>query len=247
MKQEKEKEIELSLIVQEQVLSYKIIWKKRKTFAISVNKNASIVVSAPKKMKQKQIEFIVNENKNKIYSHYKKAMERKKIPAIIQIGKSEVVPFYGKKYKIYIYETNKRECIKEDGEVLEVWIESSKEGYKERIKILLEKWYRKKGKEIFEERGNFYAKKINTSFQRIYIKDQKTCWGSCSNKKNMNFNFRLLMMPCEVLDYCVVHELAHTLEMNHSKAFWLLVSKELPNYKEYRKFLKEETEQFRIE
>lgn len=69
--------------------------------------------------------------------------------------------------------------------------------------------------------------------------EQKTRWGSCSSKGNLNFNWKLVRMPEEVLDYVVVHELAHRKEMNHSKAFWAIVESVLSDYRERRKWLKE--------
>ncbi len=247
MKENKRHVFFLKLHVEKQELLYQIIWSKRKTFAISIDRNGVIIARAPWQMKQKEIEKMVISNKDKIYQHYVKVREHKSLPPIIQIGQSEVVPFYGKSYRLYIHETNRRECLKEDGEIIEIWVQSSNAEYKQRIQEMLEKWYRKKGKEVFAERANFYAARLHTSFERIYIKDQKSRWGSCSNHRNMNFNWRLLMMPCEILDYCVVHELAHTIEMNHSKDFWKIVAMEFPKYKEVRKYLKENAERFRVE
>jgi predicted metal-dependent hydrolase len=104
-----------------------------------------------------------------------------------------------------------------------------------------------KALEFVKKRIEYFNQTYNFVYNQIFIKNQKTRWGSCSNQRNMNFNWRLLMMPSEILDYCVVHELAHTLEMNHSKNFWKHVSKEFPEYKESRKFLRENAEKFRIE
>lgn len=87
----------------------------------------------------------------------------------------------------------------------------------------------------------YFAARMGVTYGRITIREQKTRWGSCSSKGNLNFNWKLMMMPKEVLDYVVVHELAHRKEMNHSKAFWAVVEKELPDYKERRRLLKEQT------
>ena len=84
-----------------------------------------------------------------------------------------------------------------------------------------------------------YATLMNLQNGRITIRNQKTRWGSCSGKGNLNFNCLLMLMPDEVVDYVVVHELCHLIEMNHSKAFWLQVEKVLPDYRERRKWLKE--------
>lgn len=75
------------------------------------------------------------------------------------------------------------------------------------------------------------SKQFNFEFRRISIKDTSSRWGSCSSQKNLNFNWRLAFAPVKVLDYVVVHELSHTVEMNHSSRFWDLVAKVMPDYK----------------
>ena len=96
---------------------------------------------------------------------------------------------------------------------------------------------------VIPERVEYFAKVIGVTYGKITVRNQKTRWGSCSSKGNLNFNCLLMMAPPEVLDYVVVHELCHRKQMNHSKAFWLEVEKVLPNYKEVRKWLKEEGSQ----
>lgn len=86
----------------------------------------------------------------------------------------------------------------------------------------------------------FFAEKVGVSYGRITIRNQKTRWGSCSSKGNLNFNCLLMLAPPEVLDYVVVHELCHRREMNHSKAFWAEVEKILPDYRTHVKWLKDE-------
>lgn len=96
---------------------------------------------------------------------------------------------------------------------------------------------------VIPERVEYFAKVIGVTYGKITIRNQKTRWGSCSSKGNLNFNCLLMLAPSEVLDYVVVHELCHRKQMNHSKAFWLEVEKVLPDYKEVRKWLKEEGSQ----
>ena len=99
--------------------------------------------------------------------------------------------------------------------------------------------YRRKAEEILRKRTLYFAKMMGVQFNRITIKEQKTRWGSCSNSHNLNFNWKLVLAPPEVLDYVVVHELCHIKEMNHSNAFWSEVEKVLPDYKTRRTWLKE--------
>ncbi len=89
--------------------------------------------------------------------------------------------------------------------------------------------------------------KINSyykfDFGRVAIRNQKTRWGSCSNKKNLNFNYKLALIPDKFVEYIVIHELCHLKEMNHGEKFWDLVAQTMPNYKKIRK----ELSQFKIQ
>ena len=93
-------------------------------------------------------------------------------------------------------------------------------------------------KRIFERKCREYAGIMGVTYGRITIREQKTRWGSCSAAGNLNFNWRLVEMPEEIIDYLVVHELAHRREMNHSKAFWAIVEQTLPDYKVRREWLR---------
>ena len=96
---------------------------------------------------------------------------------------------------------------------------------------------------VIPERVEYFAKVIGVTYGKITVRNQKTRWGSCSSKGNLNFNCLLMLAPPEVLDYVVVHELCHRKQMNHSKAFWTEVEKVFPDYKKSRKWLKEEGSQ----
>lgn len=94
-------------------------------------------------------------------------------------------------------------------------------------------------RDIFTQKTAYYARIMNVTYGRISIREQKTRWGSCSSKGNLNFNWRLILAPESVLDYVVVHELAHRREMNHSKAFYAVVESVLPDYRVSRKWLRD--------
>ena len=99
--------------------------------------------------------------------------------------------------------------------------------------------YIRKAKETITKRVSYFARLMGISYRNITIREQKTRWGSCSSEKNLNFNWKLILAPPEVLDYVVVHELCHLKEMNHSKAFWDEVGKVMPEYETYKLWLKE--------
>jgi len=112
-------------------------------------------------------------------------------------------------------------------------------GNDEMKKQVLERWFRIQAREILIQRLETIKKKLNVDYKQVFIKDQKTRWGSCSSQGNLNFNYRLIMAPLPVIDYLVSHELAHLLEMNHSRRFWSLVESVCPEYKKQRQWLKE--------
>lgn len=93
--------------------------------------------------------------------------------------------------------------------------------------------------EVFPARAAFYAGKMGISYGRITIRRQKTRWGSCSQSGNLNFNCLLMLAPPGVVDYVVVHELCHRIEMNHSPRFWELVGEVYPDYDRWKRWLKE--------
>ena len=94
--------------------------------------------------------------------------------------------------------------------------------------------------EIIPLRVAFFARQLGVTYGRITIRNQKTRWGSCSGKGNLNFNCLLVLCPPQALDYVVVHELCHRKEMNHSPRFWAEVEKAMPDYKVWRAWLKKE-------
>lgn len=91
---------------------------------------------------------------------------------------------------------------------------------------------------VFRSRAEHFAPILGVTFGRITVKDQRTLWGSCTPEGNLNFNWRLTLAPPEVLDYLVIHELAHRAEMNHSRRFWEVVEKACPDHKVHRRWLR---------
>lgn len=108
----------------------------------------------------------------------------------------------------------------------------------EQIKTLIEQ-----ARQVIPKRVEYFSKRIQVTYGHITIRNQKTLWGSCSGKGNLNFNCLLMLAPPEVLDYVIVHELCHRREMNHSKQFWREVEKVLPDYQVWKKWLKEDGEE----
>jgi len=103
---------------------------------------------------------------------------------------------------------------------------------------ILVKWLKKESKDFINKRVKILAERYSFNYNKVAIKDQSSIWGSCSSKKNLNFSWRLILAPLPILDYVILHELSHTRQMNHSKAFWDVVEGHMPQYKEFKEWLR---------
>lgn len=106
--------------------------------------------------------------------------------------------------------------------------------------------YKEQARTLVHQRLTYYNAFYNYPFGRVSIRDQKSRWGSCSSKGNLNFNYKIIFLPIELVDYIVIHELCHLKEFNHSKRFWTLVEKQCPDYKKKIKELHKATRQLHI-
>ena len=141
-----------------------------------------------------------------------------------------------------------KRCSKRDVEAFlvskEAWIQGHLEKIAERPAVTAlseteQKALAKLAAQVLPSKVQHFAAVIGVSYGRITIRSQRTRWGSCSAKGNLNFNCLLMLCPEEVMDYVVIHELCHRKEMNHSPAFWAEVETYCPDYRIHRKWLKE--------
>lgn len=98
--------------------------------------------------------------------------------------------------------------------------------------------YKEEARDLVRSRLEYWNQFYNLKIGKIAIRNQKTRWGSCSSKGNLNFSYRIVLLPQKLSDYVIVHELCHLGEFNHSPKFWALVGKTLPDYREARNLLK---------
>jgi len=98
----------------------------------------------------------------------------------------------------------------------------------------IESWYRKMAQIFLEESVSYWAERINVAPKSIRVKNQKTLWGSCSAKRNLNFNWRIMLLSRGAAEYLLIHELAHMREPNHSPRFWQLVETHCPDFRKHK-------------
>lgn len=221
-------------------MQYELIRSKRKTISISFDKNANVVVKAPGWVSKKQIDAFVEEKEEWITAtriRLLNAKEREQKERLA-LNSGDVLTLLGDELTLtVIREERKTGRIKQIQNRLLLWIPYDAD-YEFR-RLLVEKWYRKMASELLPQKAERFAKTLGVHYEGISVKDQKSRWGSCSSKGNMNFNFRILMAPKEVCDYVIWHELCHLVHMNHSEEFWNLVGSVCPRYKSCKKWLKE--------
>ncbi len=116
---------------------------------------------------------------------------------------------------------------------------SGKKVKKNGVKLELERFYKKEARKYFTELVDKWSDKYGVEYRKIYIKNQKTRWGSCSNKGNINLNWRLIMTRPDISEYVVAHEVTHLIEKSHSPGYWGILSKHCDNIKEKKRWLKD--------
>ncbi len=117
------------------------------------------------------------------------------------------------------------------------WVVRRRKPRRQRRRGSVTKHYRahkEHARRLVHERLVHWNQVYNVPYKRVAIRDQRSRWGSCSSKQNLNFNYRIIFLPSELVDYIIVHELCHLLEMNHSSRFWAHVERTFPHYEVLR-------------
>ena len=208
-----------------------VVRSRRKTLALMVKPDGAVVVRAPLRTPENVIREFVERNRQWI--------ERKKTAALDAAARSprqfvsgETFAYLGREYPLEIVRGQTKPLLLEENFRLADSAHS-------RAPAAFESWYRQQAKQVLSERVEYYARLYDFKVERVGITSARTRWGSCSAKGSLNFSWRLILAPLECVDYVVVHELAHTVVHNHSRQFWKKVESILPDYKERRKWLRQ--------
>ncbi len=193
-----------------------LIRSKRKTVAIIVQRDGKVIVRAPLKASERQIRQFVESKIGWISE--KKIQMQDQAPALQRkFTAGERFPYLGQDYALSLV-SGPRAGLRFEGGF------SLNQNSQAEAALLFEKWYKAAARKVLTERVRFYAQKFGLKYQKIRISSARTRWGSCSSRGTLSFTWRLVMAPLEVVDYVVVHELAHLRVQNHSAAFWAEVA-----------------------
>lgn len=208
-----------------------IVRSKRKTLAIIVKHDGTVVVRVPMRATNKSIREFIEQHTDWIE---RKQAELRNIVAAPskQFIAGETFMFLGKLYPLEIVRHQNKPLLLDGSFKLA-------ESVRTRAEIVMESWFRKQAKKLIQERVNFYANQYGFQYQGFKITSARTRWGSCSAKGSLNFSWRLIMAPMEQVDYVVAHELVHTIHHNHSERFWKKLKEIMPDFKERKKWLKQ--------
>lgn len=154
-----------------------------------------------------------------------------------QFEAGETFPFLGDDHELVVEPRRKSEVVDGTIRLRQSAVDQSS------VKRALRNFYRREAREYLSGRLDHFGDEMGLEYDGLEIRNQRTRWGSCSTNGTISLNWRLLMAPPEVIDYVVVHELAHLREPNHTEAFWSLVAEHIPDYEEYAEWLDENSTQ----
>lgn len=204
---------------------------KRKTMSLEITRDARLIVHAPVKLSLEQIYYFIRQKRDWIRNkqeHFRKnggGFQRK------DFRQGEDFLYLGESFPLV--EVKGKSKLKLSGRQFEIGID------RKNRRREFEKWFRKQAAEVIKEILARHIISKNLKVSSVKINNARRRWGSCSSKGNINFSWRLVMAPQDVIEYVVVHELAHLKHKNHGVEFWKEVEAWFPAYKERKRWLKD--------
>lgn len=226
--------VEHKIKYQGKVIAY---WVKRNNgisyIQVKINRDG-VIVTAPKSVPHSTIKKFVLSKADQILK-----MLEQMAPVVKNFVDGEVFPYLGKDRVLRINEKQGARGLMVEMTPRRILVAGPRGMSTAQVKSALIAWYREEARVVFSNKVYSYARKMRLKPGRISVRDQKTKWGSCSSTGNLSFSWRLVMMPEDMIDYVVVHELSHIRHKNHGKDFWALVGSFLPDYKERKDWFKQ--------
>jgi predicted metal-dependent hydrolase len=218
--------------------SLKIVYKphhKSRSIRVRLTENGDLIITYPVSIPKKRIKQYFSENSERILGEYKKFStnvtdKMTQLDLSVQPDGYTIQSVQGNTLRIHCFD-KRMEIIYTNAD------DFSNSSFRLEIKETVLKILKKRARVYLKTKLDLFSNKYNLFINKLYIKNQRSRWGSCSTLNNINLNIRLLLLPEELIDYVLLHELVHTLEKNHSKKFWNLLTKMMPDCKQRRKKL----------
>ncbi len=212
-------------------MHYTVIRSRRKTIAIEITREGEVLVRAPLRLARREVTAFAERHRDWVARKLAQARLRGEKGAQRRFREGEPFPFLGETLRLR-FVAGGEYLRRESGEfVLGADLAP-------RARDLFRTWYHARAREVLEERVEHFARRMGLAVRGVRITEAKERWGSCSVSGTLNFAWRLVTAPIGIIEYVVVHELAHLVEMNHSRRFWEQVGRILPDYAERRAWLR---------
>lgn len=213
-------------------LTYQLIRSDRRTIGITVERDRRVVVRAPLRARAETIHAAVERKRFWIWQKLQDPRKRVVSPQLKEIVSGESFLFLGQSRPLNLIKSDVEE-FHFAGDHFKLSLASRRHA-----RSIIRDWYQAAAKTHIVPRVAVLAKSLGLQFKRISVRDLRYRWGSCTPRGSLIFNWRIVQAPPVVIDYIVVHELAHLLEQNHSPAFWNIVAVQVPSWKKARNWLK---------
>lgn len=203
-----------------------------------------VTVLAPSRISNRELETIVQTKALWINQTWEKAQRQQTPQRLYQTGES--FPFLGHDYPLSIIQTDRRQVELDTGEICIDLDRTDSRDIQQQCETMMAEWLQRQAEDYLPQRLKHWADITTWQPNSLKIRDYKSRWGSCDQFGRITLNNRLMMAPEGVIDYVIIHELAHLLELNHSTAFWTLVGRHCPSYKTQRNWLRKHSHSLQI-
>jgi hypothetical protein len=210
--------------------------QRRKTASLRIV-DGEVTVVVPDRFSDKQVQDLVLSRSDQIQKTIKlqKGLMRKTETEFVS---GQGLKYLGRTYRLKVYPTGSGQTGLRQGRI-EVWVTGEKFSTSESVKQHLLTWYQTRAREKLTERMKLLRKEVGVNVETFSLRDMRTKWGSCTSKGLITLNWRLIFAPTRIIDYVIVHELCHLLDLNHSRKFWAKVLRVCPDFDSSREWLKQ--------
>lgn len=206
---------------------------RRRSLSIEIN-HGGLRARAPMRMREKTIVEFIKTKQSWINRHLDKMAPR---PEKIRLENGITLPYLNQNFELVLLANRRGKGYFKDQRIV-LPMTASQMDNELSAKNKLVRWYRQEAQNLLRDKVAHYLQQFNlTKRGLVKVREYKSRWGSCEHNGNLSFNWRIIMAPESVIDYVVIHELAHLIEFNHSKRFWRIVEQHMPDWKSQQQWL----------
>ena len=213
-------------------IEYRLQRNDRRTASIYIERDGRISVLVPRTWTHEQIERVLERKRPWIYRGLAEWEDLNATRVTREFVNGEGFLYFGNTYRLHLVEKQKSPIVLKDG-YFRMRSDVASKAYE-----MFRDFYREKGRSKLEDRVRYYQAKMGIAASNVKVLDLKNRWASCSPNGSLNFHWKCAMAPIRILDYVVVHELAHLKFVHHTEAFWNCVDKVMPDFRDRKEWLR---------